>query len=112
MSVTLSSRKRRRYASDWQTQVSISNDHTLRSRVKGNFHARFWIGGGGGNPSADHTNRANMRPYNRAPSRGDHPQGVVTMIAVTIVARNRASSAKSEIYGFSPCMKTLLLSIQ
>jgi transposase len=23
--------------------------------VKGNFHARFWIGGGGSNPFADHT---------------------------------------------------------
>src|SRR2546422_6169024 len=62
MSVTLSSRKRRRYASDWQTQVSISNDHTLRSRVKGNFHARFWIGGGGSNPFADHTKERTCAP--------------------------------------------------
>ncbi len=23
--------------------------------MKGNFHARFWIGGGGSNPFADHT---------------------------------------------------------
>src|SRR5207245_7938817 len=35
--------------------VSISSDHTLRSRVIGNDHARFWIGGGGSNPFADHT---------------------------------------------------------
>src|SRR6266704_5651724 len=55
MSVMPSLQKPKRYASDWQTQVSISNDHTLRSRVKGNFHARFWIGGGGSNPFADHT---------------------------------------------------------
>ncbi|HLQ28309.1 MAG TPA: hypothetical protein VK140_03620 [Ktedonobacteraceae bacterium] len=35
--------------------VSITDDHTLRSRVLGNSHARFWIGGGGGDPVADHT---------------------------------------------------------
>jgi len=35
--------------------VSITIDHTLRSRVSGNTHARFWIGGGGSNPFADHT---------------------------------------------------------
>src|SRR2546425_8360643 len=60
MSVMRSSRKPKRFASDWQTQVSISNDHTLRSRVKGNFHARFWIGGGGSNPFADHTKKRNF----------------------------------------------------
>jgi hypothetical protein len=31
------------------------NDHTQKSRVKGDFHARFGIGGGEGNLSADHT---------------------------------------------------------
>ncbi len=36
-------------------RVSLSYDHTLRSRVRGNAHARFWIGGGGSNPFADHT---------------------------------------------------------
>jgi hypothetical protein len=50
-----SSRKQKRYASDWQTQVSISNDHTLKCRVKGNFHARFGIGGGESDLPANHT---------------------------------------------------------
>src|SRR6266704_271246 len=62
MSVMPSLQKPKRYASDWQTQVSISNDHTLRSRVKGNFHARFWIGGGGSNPFADHTKERHFAP--------------------------------------------------
>jgi hypothetical protein len=31
------------------------NDHTLRSRMKGDFHVRFWIGGGESNLPADHT---------------------------------------------------------
>src|SRR5215469_18447600 len=35
--------------------VSMTRDRTLRSRVTGNGHARFWIGGGGSNPVADHT---------------------------------------------------------
>src|SRR6266705_6001654 len=62
MSVMPSLQKPKRYASDWKTQVSISNDHTLRSRVKGNFHARFWIGGGGSNPFADHTKERHFAP--------------------------------------------------
>src|SRR5215469_109652 len=37
--------------------VSMTRDRTLRSRVTGNGHARFWIGGGGSNPVADHTQR-------------------------------------------------------
>ena len=51
-------RKRRRI---WQglpstkPLVSITRDRALRSRVTGNGHARFWIGGGGSNPVADHT---------------------------------------------------------
>ena len=28
--------------------------------MKGNFHARFWIGGGGSNPFADHTKERNF----------------------------------------------------
>ena len=55
MSVTLNLRKPKRSASDWQTQVSISNDHTLKSWMKGNFHVQFGIGGGESNLSADHT---------------------------------------------------------
>ena len=31
------------------------NDHTLKSRVRGKFHARFGIGGGEGDLSTDHT---------------------------------------------------------
>jgi hypothetical protein len=34
--------------------VSITNDHALKSRVIGNDHARFGIGGDGSDPSADH----------------------------------------------------------
>jgi hypothetical protein len=36
-------------------QVSISNDHTLKSWMKGTFHVQFGIGGGGGDFIADHT---------------------------------------------------------
>jgi hypothetical protein len=38
-----------------QAQVSISNDHTLKSWMKGNFHVQFGIGGGESDLSADHT---------------------------------------------------------
>jgi len=31
--------------------------------VKGNFHARFWIGGGGSNPFADHTQERSFAPF-------------------------------------------------
>ncbi len=34
--------------------MSITNDHALKSRVIGNDHARFGIGGDGSDPSADH----------------------------------------------------------
>ncbi len=30
--------------------------------MKGNFHARFWIGGGGSNPFADHTKERRFAP--------------------------------------------------
>jgi hypothetical protein len=30
--------------------------------VKGNVHARFWIGGGGSNPFADHTKERGFAP--------------------------------------------------
>src|SRR5260370_718821 len=40
-----------------QAQVSISNDHTLKSGMKGNFHVPFEIGGGGSDPFADHTSK-------------------------------------------------------
>jgi len=56
MSVTPKLRKVKSYANDWQAQVSITHDHTLKSRVKGNFHARFGIGGGEDDLIADHTN--------------------------------------------------------
>src|SRR5258708_19512921 len=36
-------------------QVSISNDHTLKSRVMRKYYARFGIGGGEGDLVADHT---------------------------------------------------------
>ncbi len=55
MNVTRNWQKRKPFARNSRTQVSISNDHTLKSRVKGNFHARFGIGGGEGDLSADHT---------------------------------------------------------
>ena len=35
--------------------LSISNDHTLKSWMKGNFHVQFGIGGGEGDLIADHT---------------------------------------------------------
>ena len=41
--------------------VSMTRDRTLRSRLTGNGHARFWIGGGGSNPVADHTHVAISR---------------------------------------------------
>src|SRR6266436_8117710 len=34
--------------------VSITNDHTLKSRMMGNYHVRFGSGGGGSNPFANH----------------------------------------------------------
>ena len=55
MSVTPELRKPKGYTSNWQAQVSITHDHTLKSRVKGNFHARFGIGGGESDLSADHS---------------------------------------------------------
>ena len=34
--------------------VPMTMAHVLRSRVKRNFHARFWIGGGAGDCPTDH----------------------------------------------------------
>ncbi len=34
--------------------------------MKGNFHARFWIGGGGSNPFADHTESRNRNVAQRS----------------------------------------------
>jgi len=34
--------------------VSITSDHTLKSRMMGNYHVRFGSGGGGSNPFANH----------------------------------------------------------
>ncbi len=34
--------------------VSITNDHTLKSRMMGNYHVRFGSGGGGSNFFANH----------------------------------------------------------
>jgi hypothetical protein len=59
-------RKRKRYANDWQTQVSISNDHTLKSWMKGNFHVQFGIGGGEGDLIADHT-KVGIGKWDRSP---------------------------------------------
>jgi hypothetical protein len=59
-------RKRRRI---WQElpgtkpRVSITRDRTLRSCVTGNAHARFWIGGGGSNPVADHTQKVHVSNF-------------------------------------------------
>ena len=39
----------------------MTSDRTLRSRVTGNGHARFWIGGGGSNLVTDHTHTINKR---------------------------------------------------
>ena len=61
MSAMPSSRKPKGYASDWQTQVSISNDHTLKSRMMGNYHVRVGSGSGGSNPSADHKSNRGFR---------------------------------------------------
>jgi RNA-directed DNA polymerase len=49
-----------RYADDFvilysDKLVSLTRDHTLRSRVKRKFHARFWIGCEGSDPPTDHT---------------------------------------------------------
>src|SRR5947207_2239881 len=44
-------------STNWQAQVSISSDHTLKSGMKENFHVPFGIGGGGSDPFADHTNK-------------------------------------------------------
>src|SRR5260370_3678723 len=46
MSVMPSWRKPKRSASDWQTQVSISNDHTLKILMKAHLHIQFGIGCG------------------------------------------------------------------
>src|SRR5436305_9600785 len=46
---------RQKNASNSLPQVSISNDHTLKSWMKGNFHVQFGIGGGEGDLIADHT---------------------------------------------------------
>ena len=45
-----------------QAQVSISNDHTLKSWMKGNFHVQFGIGGDGSDPIADHTKVRLFKP--------------------------------------------------
>jgi hypothetical protein len=45
-----------------QAQVSISNDHTLKSWMKGNFHVQFGIGGDGSDPIADHTKERTFAP--------------------------------------------------
>src|SRR5438132_10882013 len=37
--------------------VSITNDHTLKSRMMGNYHVRFGSGGGGSNPFANHNHQ-------------------------------------------------------
>src|SRR6266566_9298763 len=65
MSVTPELRKPKGYASNWQAQVSITHDHTLKSRVKGNFHARFGIGGGESDLSADHSESRNRNVAQR-----------------------------------------------
>jgi len=45
-----------------QAQVFISNDHTLKSWMKGNFHVQFGIGGDGSDPIADHTKERHYAP--------------------------------------------------
>jgi hypothetical protein len=45
-----------------QAQVSISNDHTRKSWMKGNFHVQFGIGAGGSDPIADHTKERHFAP--------------------------------------------------
>jgi hypothetical protein len=40
--------------SGYMLLVSITNDHTLKSRMMGNYHVRFGSGGGGSNPFANH----------------------------------------------------------
>jgi hypothetical protein len=37
--------------------VSITSDHTLKSRMMGNYHVRFGSGGGGSNPFANHNHQ-------------------------------------------------------
>ena len=37
--------------------VSITNDHTLKSRMMGNYHVRFGSGGGEGDFFANHTHQ-------------------------------------------------------
>jgi hypothetical protein len=42
--------------------VSITNDHTLKSRMMGNYHVRFGSGGGGSNPFANHNHHELSKP--------------------------------------------------
>src|SRR5579872_3958720 len=43
--------------SGYMLLVSITNDHTLKSRMMGNYHVRFGNGGGGSNPFANHNHQ-------------------------------------------------------
>jgi hypothetical protein len=41
--------------------VSITGDHTLKSRMMGNYHVRLGSGGGGSNPFANHDHHESSR---------------------------------------------------
>jgi hypothetical protein len=47
--------------SGYMLLVSITNDHTLKSRMMGNYHVRFGSGGGGSNPFANHNHHERSR---------------------------------------------------
>src|SRR5256885_4851049 len=45
-----------------QRPVSLSTDHTLRSRIRGNLHVRFWSRSGGSDPLAYGNQKNTERP--------------------------------------------------
>ncbi len=46
---------------------------------------------------------ASIKPYNRAPSRGDQRQRVATMIPLTMAARRSPTPVNSRFPTFTPC---------
>jgi hypothetical protein len=55
--------------SGYMLLVSITNDHTLKSRMMGNYHVRFGSGGGGSNPFANHNHHELSRRAAKAQGR-------------------------------------------
>src|SRR5713226_5384436 len=79
--------------------VSITNDHTLKSRMMGNYHVRFGSGSGGSNPSADHKKTWHNRHHHLlhpAKNEGRNPGGGMNTVAQFIkpVQQERADFRK------------------